>query len=159
MRKPRTILAVLILAFLLILSACSSDSPTDSVSEASLPTILSVDAYQNWVPATVEFQGEEYVVYYQIDFWPRIEPDWKNADRSTIYHLRDEATKSDYLLDFRVSVWFRDGKEDFVSFAGWDEFNPDSFLQRIVVNNTEEEGEKIFFDFIEQIKSQNPDLP
>ena len=157
MRKLRITLAVLTLAFLLVISACSSS--TNDVLEVSPSATLSLDAYRNWVPATVEFQGEEYMVYYKIDFWPIIEREWKNTNRSTIYMLRDEATKSDNILDFNVSVWFRHGEELFVDFSWWDEVNPDSFLQRIIVNNTEEDGEKIFFDIVEQIKSQNPDLP
>ena len=158
MRKLRTTLTMLTLAFLLVISACSSNSPINGVTNEDTSALLSLDVYQNSVPATVEFQGEEYAVYYEIKFWPIIETRWKVVDRDIIYTLRDEATKNDSISSW-VSVWFRDGKEEFVSVYWRGEVNPDSFLQRIVVSNTEEDGEKIFFDFVEQIKSQNPDLP
>lgn len=160
MRKLRTTLTVLTLAFLLVISACSSsDSPIDGVADGDTFATLSSDVYQNWVPTTVEFQSEEYTVYYKIGFFPNIDRGWKNENINTIYQLRDEATKSDSISDFKVVVWFRDGKERFVSFSWWDEVNPDSFLQRIIINNIEEDGEKIFFNFVRQIKEQNPSLP
>lgn len=137
----------------LLASACSTGS----------------SAMDDYTKTTVEFNNESHVIYYKV----RIQSSSVN-ENIFFYTLKDEATKSDDVGGFQVLVSFKKVKEDsslygiqvsyWNDYTVWDmgEIQKDSVLQNIVLNNpryTASSWEVIFFNFLEQIRKQNPDLP
>lgn len=133
----------------------------DFPTQMNIFSFVGKDAYKKF---RVKVGDEGKDVYFELKS-NRVEIGW-HGEKVTTYlgHLKDEPSlKSGFLIVVfeQRTISLKDGKKQEEGFVhstpeGHDEHNAESFLQKIMVENEEEQGKKIIADIWAQIKGNLP---